>query len=73
LPKLISNNRLLSYKDITGIELALNKMTEYTSLPKYTYYAISELLKNYSDFNKNFKLFMIGIINYLTKKYKLLD
>jgi len=73
LPKLISNNRLLSYKDITGIKLALNKMTEYTSLPKYTNYAISELLKNYSDFNKNFELFMIEIINYLTEKYKLLD
>lgn len=49
LPYMISNNRLLTYKSIKGVEKTLNIMSKNTSLPNYTEFAIDVLNSNYES------------------------
>jgi len=60
-PFIIQNNRLYSYKDIKGIQEAIQIMANHTSLPDYTDQAIATLEKNYSEIKDLFILFMNDI------------
>jgi len=57
LPFLIGKNRLLSYRDISGIESVLTVMAKYTTLPCESKFAIEVLKENHQYFKKNFTLF----------------
>ncbi|MEN8121031.1 MAG: ACP phosphodiesterase [Bacteroidota bacterium] len=57
LPFLIGKNRLLSYRNIKGIESVLTAMAKYTSLPNYPKFAIEVLQNNHQIFKENFTVF----------------
>lgn len=68
LPKLIASNRLFSYRNIEGIENALKIMSEHSSLPAETEFAIEVLRNNYDDFKSEFNLFFEDISNKCMQK-----
>ncbi len=57
LPFLIGKNRLLSYRNIGGIESVLTVMAKYTTLPNAPKFAIEVLQNNQQYFQENFILF----------------
>ena len=57
LPFLIGKNRLLSYRNINGIESVLNIMPKHTTLPSASEFAISVLQDNNELIKENFLLF----------------
>ena len=59
VPKLIYNNRLYSYKNIEGIRLVLSTMSNYTSLPDHSNFAIDVLKNNYEFLKQKFLFLMI--------------
>ncbi|MCK5171459.1 MAG: DUF479 domain-containing protein [Bacteroidales bacterium] len=65
VPKLIYNNRLYSYKNIEGIRLVLSTMSNYTSLPDHSNFAIDVLKNNYEFLKQKFFLFFSDIIYYI--------
>lgn len=71
LPSLIKNDWFNIYKNVEGVERALNGMSIRTSLPHKTQFAIKIINKNYDLFEKEFYLFINEIIEHFEKKYKL--
>ncbi|MBU8892392.1 MAG: DUF479 domain-containing protein [Bacteroidales bacterium] len=71
VPKLISNNRLYSYKDVEGIRSVLSTMSKYTSLPDHSDFAIEVMKENYEFLKQNFKLFFSDIIYYIKTVHKI--
>jgi len=69
IPSLIRNQRLYSYRKIEGIENALTVMSEYTSLPNHTSFAIEVLKANYDFFNTHFIAFFDDFISHLESRY----
>ncbi|RLD83271.1 MAG: DUF479 domain-containing protein [Bacteroidetes bacterium] len=57
LPFLIGKNRLLSYRNISGIESVLTVMAKYTTLPNAPKFAIEILQNNHQYFQEKFILF----------------
>jgi len=57
LPFLIGKNRLLSYRDIKGIESVLSVMAKYTTLPNAPEFAIKVLKENTDYFQDKFIVF----------------
>lgn len=64
LPFLIGKNRLLSYKNISGIESVLTVMAKYTTLPNAPKFAIEVMQNNHQYFQENFILFYDEIYQY---------
>jgi len=64
LPFLIGRKRLLSYKDIKGIENVLAVMAKYTTLPEGSKFAIEVLQNNHQYFEENFHVFYEEIYQY---------
>lgn len=65
LPFLIGKNRLLSYKNINGIESVLTAMAKYTTLPNAPKFAIEVLQNNHQYFKENFNLFYDEIYRFV--------
>lgn len=72
LPKMIRHNRLLSYKNIEGVENALNIMVKRTSLPDKTQRAKEILNHYYYEMECNFNSFFPQIIDYVNYKFGVL-
>ena len=65
IPKLIKNQRLLSYRDVSGLKYALKAMTTYTSLPDHIDQAIEILESNNDWIIDNFNSFFQKMIHYV--------
>lgn len=71
LPLLIQTNRLYSYHTIEGMRSALEIMSEVTSLPDQTDFAIETLRNNYSFIRDQFLIFFPDIIDYVKEEYNI--
>lgn len=69
LPRMIKHNRLLSYRDVRGIENALKIMAKTTSLPDKSSRAIEILDHYYYEMESNFNRFFPQIIEYVNYKF----
>ncbi len=57
LPFLIKSRRLETYASFQGIERALKIMSDYSSLPDHTHWAMKQLEEHYSTLDMEFKNF----------------
>lgn len=64
LPVLIKNRRLESYARIEGIQLSLENMSRYTSLPEKAAQAIDITEENHSFISRHFSAFMEEVIRF---------
>ena len=64
LPFFIGRNRLLSYRDMSGIESVLVAMAKYTSLPQGASFAVDVVQKNHNYFEESFSIFYNEIYSY---------
>ncbi len=64
LPFFKASNRLLSYQTENGIKIAVEIMSQRTSLPDFTEKAMILLRENYDDYKNDFRLFFPEIIKY---------
>lgn len=71
IPKMITAKRLESYATIEGINNALKRMSEYTSLPNKNGFAIDILQKYYSEFETEFETFFEQIILYVKDSFSI--
>jgi acyl carrier protein phosphodiesterase len=69
LPFIIQSNRLYSYHKIEGVEQALRIMSNATSLPNKTDFAVETLRDNYSLIRDYFLVFFPDLIEYGRKEY----
>lgn len=65
IPYFVIHNWLEAYSTIDGLEKVLNRMSERTSLPKETEYAIDVLKYNYLKLQKEFNDFFPSLIDYV--------
>lgn len=72
LPFLIQSNRLYSYHKIEGVEQTLKIMSNVTSLPDKTSFAIETLSYNYSFIRDQFLLFFPDLIDFVRDDYNVL-
>lgn len=72
LPFLIQSNRLYSYHKIEGVEQTLKIMSNVTSLPDKTNFAIETLTYNYSFIRDQFLLFFPDLIDFVRDDYNVL-
>ncbi len=72
LPFLIQSNRLYSYHRIEGVEQTLRIMSNVTSLPDKTDFAIETLTYNYSFIRDQFLLFFPDLIDFVRDDYNVL-
>ena len=70
LPYIIVNDRLKSYERISGIKNALSVMSNYTSLPKETDFAIKILKEYYQEFKAEFEVFFKDLMVYVSHNYE---
>ncbi|MDP4206234.1 MAG: ACP phosphodiesterase [Bacteroidota bacterium] len=57
LPKIIANQRIQSYQTLQGVQDALFSMSQYTSLPNHTSFALDVIHTNYMHLEEQFKEF----------------
>jgi acyl carrier protein phosphodiesterase len=69
LPSFIKNNWIQKYESIDGVREILERMSDRTTLPCETGYAIEILEKEYDKFEKEFSTFFPLIINYVTETF----
>lgn len=72
LPFLIQTNRLYSYHRIEGVEQTLRIMSNVTSLPDKTEFAIETLMYNYSFIRDQFLLFFPDLIDFVRDDYNVI-
>ncbi|MFZ5940420.1 MAG: ACP phosphodiesterase [Bacteroidota bacterium] len=70
-PTFLENNWLLTYQTVEGIERVLDRMSENTSLPDHTNYAITVLRNEYEGFRSEFETFFSQIIHFIEEKYEI--
>ena len=64
LPKMIEDNWLLSYREIEGIDKALKGLSQRLSRKNNLGKSVSELIKQYEAFNKDFQEFFPQLIQF---------
>ena len=65
--KMASENLLLSYRTVEGIEKAINRISNRIRYKNNLHGGIEELIKNYHNLEKDFLEFFPQLINYLYK------
>ena len=65
--KMASENLLLSYRTVEGIEKAINRISNRIKYKNNLHGGIEELIKNYHNLEKKFLDFFPQLINYLYK------
>jgi acyl carrier protein phosphodiesterase len=65
--KMASENMLLSYRTVEGIEKAINRISNRIRYKNNLHGGIEELIKNYQNFENDFLDFFPQLINYLYK------
>lgn len=71
VPRMISHNRLFSYRWLEGIEKALAGMSKYSSLPEKTEAAMGVLVDHYEEIQHNFNRFFPAMIDHVTRVYSI--
>ncbi|MGE0078633.1 MAG: ACP phosphodiesterase [Bacteroidales bacterium] len=71
LPFMIQSNRLYSYKSTEGIHRALEIMSNHTTLPSKTDYAIEQLTENIDIYKTHFNLLFADLINLSINEYEI--
>jgi acyl carrier protein phosphodiesterase len=69
LPSFIKNNWIKKYSTIEGIEDILHRMSNRTSLPDETDFAIKVLTKDYYKLESEFSAFFPSLISYVSKSF----
>jgi len=69
LPAFIKNNWIQRYESVDGVREILEKMSERTTLPSETNYAIEVLEKEYDKLEKEFLTFFPLIIEYVKEAF----
>jgi len=67
----IKNKWLLRYETLDGIEVVFNKMSQITSLPYHTKFAIDVIKENYDTLNQSFINFFPQIEKFVEKKFNI--
>ena len=70
-PTFLENNWMMAYTTVDGIALVLERMSEVTSLPNHSAYAVEVLSDQYSVFKEDFLVFFPSIIQFLEEKYEI--
>jgi len=70
LPRIISENWLSSYKNISGINLTFVRLSKRLKRENNLATATNELLKNYPEIESDFLIFFPEVINYVQTLYK---
>jgi acyl carrier protein phosphodiesterase len=70
MPYMISDNWLLSYRSIEGIQKVLEGMNRRTKNRSQMNLAVNELKEFYNEFEAEFSLFFEDLRNFTTKKHK---
>ena len=70
MPYMISDNWLLSYRSIEGIQKVLEGMNRRTKNRSQMNLAVNELKEFYKEFEAEFSLFFEDLRNFTTKKHK---
>ncbi len=68
-PDFISENWLLSYSTVEGIESVLHRMSGRTSLPEHTDFAIRVMREDEKGFLREFNAFFPVIRSYMAEKF----
>jgi acyl carrier protein phosphodiesterase len=71
VPSFINNNWIGTYRSVEGIEMVLKRMSDVTTLPDETDYAIKVLKNNYNEIEDNFLDFFPELARYVTKKFNI--
>lgn len=72
IPFIIRKERLISYKNISGIKKSLFLMGQFTSLPNESSFAISQLKNNYNQLQLQFEEFFHDITNSIKKEWDII-
>jgi acyl carrier protein phosphodiesterase len=70
MPYMISDNWILNYANLEGIDQVLNGMNRRTKNISKMNFAILDLEKHYDEFEKEFSLFFQELIDFSKQKYK---
>lgn len=70
LPFMIKSRRLETYATLEGIERSLNIMSNYSSLPNHTEWAIEQLEEKNDLFNQEFSIFFAEIKVMVENEFK---
>ncbi|NEQ75002.1 MAG: DUF479 domain-containing protein [Okeania sp. SIO2C9] len=68
LPKIISENRLSSYKNLSGINLSFVPLSKRLKRENNLATAGNELIKNYTEIESDFLTFFPEVINYVKNR-----
>jgi len=71
LPTFLENNWMMTYSNVEGIELVLERMSANTSLPDHSAFAVEVLRDQYSIFLEDFLEFFPEIVEFLEEKYEI--
>jgi acyl carrier protein phosphodiesterase len=71
VPSFINNDWIGTYKSVEGIEMVLKRMSDVTTLPDETDYAIKVLKSNYNEIENDFFDFFPELTRYVTKKFNI--
>jgi acyl carrier protein phosphodiesterase len=70
-PTFLENNWMMTYTNVEGIELVLERMSANTSLPDHSAFAVEVLRNQYSIFMEDFLEFFPEIVEFLEEKYEI--
>ena len=71
LPSFIDNKWIRTYKSIKGIEIVLQRMSDKTTLPDETDFAICILKDYYGQIEDDFLNYFPGLIKFVSEKFKI--
>ena len=71
VPSFINNNWIETYKSVEGMEMVLKRMSDVTTLPDETDFAIKVLTSNYKEIENDFLDFFPELATYVTKKFNI--
>ena len=71
LPSFIDDNWIRTYKSIKGIEIVLQRMSENTTLPDETDFAIDTLKAFYGEIETDFLNYFPKLMKFVTEKFNI--
>ena len=69
VPSFIDNNWIKTYRSIKGLEIVLNRMSDKTTLPDETAFAIGVLKEYYNRIEGDFLAYFPSLMNYVSEKF----
>ena len=71
VPSFIDNNWIKTYESVEGMEIVLKRMSQVTTLPDETDYAINVLRNNYNEIEDDFLNYFPELTRYVSKKFNI--